>query len=514
MEDQKIDRYQAIENLTTEPFMAKNGKTKPQAAAPRPNKVPNKTLAMVFFFTMLMNVGVYFNYDFPQLYEDIMIKKFNITPVSVEFLYAIYSFPNFITTPIGSVLLSTIGLGMGIVIFNSLAFIGPMIIAAGFFFNKFWIVILGRVVYGLGGELCLIAQATISERWFSGKGLSFSQAINRTFGFLSVYSAFNFGPQFLIQTGSMEITFMLCLIASFVGFAVAGGYLLVDMNHRNKAKVKQEEEQQEQQEEQPVGHSFKLSDIKKLGKLFWLTGTTFAIGSQIYLQFLSFSTDCLVSRFAYTYEEAKNMLSLVPIFCMCLLPPISIFVVWFGRKGFLLLMSFIMGGGSILLMTTLPKNPGNIMYLALFLFSFYYALFVAVVWPSMTLSVPPAATAVALGLATTVQNIFITLFPFLFGYVNKDRTPSQYNQSLMVIVGMALVSGLLTVLMIIVDFKTGGKLNLPENNPRVAEMRKQMAAEFNRQPETGAKSDYNSLAPKSKTTQSRYDVDEDIFIRD
>lgn len=518
MEAKKIEQYQATKNIAVEPLLDKNLQMdKPKAVVKQ--KVSNKTLAMVFFFTMLMNVGVYFNYDFPQLYEDIMIKRFNITPVSVEFLYSIYSFPNFITTPLGSILLSTIGLSTGIVIFNSLAFIGPVIIALGFFFNKFWIIVVGRIVFGLGGELCLIAQATISERWFSGKGLSFSQAINRTFGFLSVTSAFYFGPEFLIKTKSMEITLVLCGISSFIGFSVAVGYLFVDMGYKKAENAKIQDKQrnevavgQEQQEQHQEETGFKLSNIKKMGKLFWLCGTTFAIGSQIYLQFLSFATDCFVSRFAYTYEEAKDMLSLIPIFCMCLLPPTSIFVVWFGRKGFLLFMSFVMGGGSILFMRTLPPNPGSIMYLVLFFFSFYYALFVVVVWPSMTLSVPPVATAVALGLATTVQNIFITLFPFIFGYINRDRTPAQYDQSLLVIVGMAVVSGLLSILTIIVDFKTGGKLNMPENNPKVTELREEMARDF--RSETVAKDagdDYQSLGTKSRTTDAKTFRDEDVI---
>lgn len=130
------------------------------------------TNIMIFLAMMFAMIGPFYMFDLPQIYEDVIIRKFNKTSVDVESLYAIYSLPNFIMTPLGSFLLGYTGLGLGAVLFESLVVIGSMMIYYGFNTGTFAYLFWGRAVYGLGSEVVVILGATIADRWFSGKLLS------------------------------------------------------------------------------------------------------------------------------------------------------------------------------------------------------------------------------------------------------------------------------------------------------------------------------------------------------
>lgn len=87
-------------------------------------------------------------------------------------LYAIFSIPNLVMTPLGSILLTYTGLGLGAVIFQMFLVIASLLINYGFATGSWGFVFWGRAVNGLGAEVGIIIAATIADRWFSGKMLT------------------------------------------------------------------------------------------------------------------------------------------------------------------------------------------------------------------------------------------------------------------------------------------------------------------------------------------------------
>jgi MFS family permease len=474
-----------------------------------PNQKP--TLMFIFIITMFMSLGAYYNFDLPQIYEDVIIHQFDVSPVEVESLYSIYSSPNFIFTPLGSLMLSFTGLGLGMVITNALVFFGSLVIASGFYFNQFKWVFLGRGLFGMGAEVAIICQATISEKWFSGKALSFSQAINRTISFMGISFAVFMGPKILIEKRTMDTSLFLYSVVAFFSFMISVVYCVFEIFYEKKhgqvgplvqmtaSKLEQFEASQSK---------FKLRNLKQFSPLFWLLAVVFAVGSQSYLMFISFSTDCMMNRFGYDYEGAKNMIFLVPLFCIVFMPVLSLLISKYGKKGFWLFFSFALGGAAFFLMSRMPVMPANYMYFFMAAIALHYSIFVATIWPSMTLSVPPQATAVALGLATTFQNVFITSLPTLFGLLNKARTVRNYNTSLFCLVCINVFGIIVMVMVIVLDFKTGKRIHLPENDPRVEKMRLAMAKEF-----ADEKPKANGDGYKSMGTKSTYDTESPEFVR-
>ncbi|KAL1260191.1 hypothetical protein QQF64_008018 [Cirrhinus molitorella] len=88
-------------------------------------------------------------------------------------LYAWYSWPNVFLCFLGGFLLDRVfGIRLGTIIFALFVLIGQIIFAAGALANHFWLMNLGRFVFGIGGESLAVAQNTYAVNWFKGKELN------------------------------------------------------------------------------------------------------------------------------------------------------------------------------------------------------------------------------------------------------------------------------------------------------------------------------------------------------
>ena len=64
-------------------------------------------------------------------------------------LYSIYSWPNVILSIFGGFLLDRVfGIRIGTIIFSALICVGQFVFALGGIVNKFWVMIVGRFIFG------------------------------------------------------------------------------------------------------------------------------------------------------------------------------------------------------------------------------------------------------------------------------------------------------------------------------------------------------------------------------
>lgn len=72
----------------------------------------------------------------------------------------------------------------------------------------------------------------------------------------------------------------------------------------------------------------------------------------------------------------------------------------------------------------------------------------------------------------------MTVLPIYFGSVNEDRTVSAYNKSLFSLRILGLGGLISATLVTIVDFRTGKRLHLPENDKRVLDAKSRSTERF------------------------------------
>ena len=151
---------------------------------------------------------------------------------------------------------------LGLILFTVVLTIGQLIFAIGGYQNSYLIMMLGRFVFGLGGESMTVSQSAIVSNWFQGKELSFAFGINLSVarigssinGPVETYYADNVSVGFALLVG-----FFICCFSLLMAFLLVG----IDMWAAKKDGLEKMTISEDEK--------FKFSDLKQFNRLpFWL----------------------------------------------------------------------------------------------------------------------------------------------------------------------------------------------------------------------------------------------------
>lgn len=188
----------------------------------------------------------------------------------------------------------------------------------------------------------------------------------------------------------------------------------------------------------------------------------------------------------------------MPISSMIVSPFVAAAIGKVGKKPLILVIDIFLGVGVYIFMRSLEVQPSYLVVLSIVLIGVHYSIFVAIVWPSMTLTVPQTTTAAALGLATTLQNFCITILSYYFGYLNLARTKQAYDRSFFSLIVIGSVSLVLSVIVLIMDQRSGKLLSLPDADKQVGVLRRRLQERYNNQT---TEREAKALASRKKGTR-------------
>ena len=330
--------------LTTDnPFsidQSKKSKKRQKAKVKDPTDGVTSTTITVFLCMIFLNIGTFWTYEIPQLFTDQLITYFQITTVEVSLMYSVYSIPGIIFSVCGSLLLTYTGLGIGIFFTASCVFIGMFLVYLGVVLKAYWLVLVGRGVFGIGGEVLMFSQTALAEKWFSGKILSLAIGWSNVMTILGTSANAYLSPLWFVQSRSLELPLFIGTLVTFVSWFASLIYFIIEERHKknfkkikkskNLASLKSSSKSGPEGEIEP---KFKLSYVKYFGSLYWITLAFFCCLSISYYQFINFMTDLLVQRYHYTYLDAKNLVGVSPLIICISIPIISPITFKFGKKG-------------------------------------------------------------------------------------------------------------------------------------------------------------------------------------
>ena len=102
-------------------------------------------------------LGSYYCYDIPAVIEGELESDFDIDSTTWSLLYTVYSIPNMVLPIFGGVFLDTIGMRIGLLVFTLILTLGQAVFMLGGYQHKYWLMLAGRVIFGLGGESMSVA---------------------------------------------------------------------------------------------------------------------------------------------------------------------------------------------------------------------------------------------------------------------------------------------------------------------------------------------------------------------
>ena len=139
-------------------------------------------------------------------------------------LYTIYSLPNMILPILGGMLLDSLGMRVGLILFCAILTLGQALFTAGGQMANYDLMLAGRGVFGAGGESMAVAQSSIVSVWFKGKELAFALGLNLSVARLGSVINAQIVPTVYNNHGlgyALSVGFMLCVFSLLNSIGIA-----------------------------------------------------------------------------------------------------------------------------------------------------------------------------------------------------------------------------------------------------------------------------------------------------
>lgn len=462
-----------------------------------PHKKPGTCLLISMMITIAFSwCGGVFFYDFPQLFTEVIIKKFRVSTVEVAFLYSIASAPTAVFTPIMSLLTEHIGLNSAAVLFSSSIFYGILVCFIGLETDNFTMLVVGRGIFGLAYESAYVVQASAIEKWFTGRFLSMGFAFSRCLCYLLSSTAAYTLPLVFVSFRTLSVPIFIYAAVAFFCCIMAFFFFILDW--KNEDILEKNPNIQNDVEEK-----FTVKDLRRVPLQAWLMVLLFATSSNCFFQFTNLGTDCLMKRFGFSYLEAKNRMAMVPMVNMFMIPVFASIVSCIGKKGVFLTGGCVFITLNYLMMASFGTDGDERVVVGVVGVGIFYSILTATFWSSFSLILPQQAVTVMFGIAISTQNFFLAVLPPVFSYLNKDRTPAAYQKCFYLLMGISSACSLLSLGITIDDIRGSKAMHLPENNKLVKENRERISTAFSLS--AGTNSAGNSRLSRSFVAKGKND---------
>ena len=186
-----------------------------KSAIPAPSGLET---AILMVSISLGNTGFFSFVDSPASLAEPLTRYLNITPQEIGLMNSFSTAFAIIMSPVAGVLITRFGLAKMAVLFNSLILTGIFISFFGIMFRRFDVLLLGRLVYGLGGPPNVICTASASSKWFSGRFLSFSMALNLFFGQIGSSLSNFINPANVVKFRTLQVAFVYYAIVATISW--------------------------------------------------------------------------------------------------------------------------------------------------------------------------------------------------------------------------------------------------------------------------------------------------------
>ncbi|XP_043851331.1 major facilitator superfamily domain-containing protein 1 isoform X2 [Dromiciops gliroides] len=420
------------------------------AALCDPARLAHRLLALVLM--CFLGFGSYFCYDNPAALQTQIQGDMHVNTATFMLLYSWYSWPNVILCFFGGFLIDRVfGIRWGSIIFSFIVCIGQVIFALGAIVNAFWLMQLGRFVFGIGGESLAVAQNTYAVSWFKGKelnlvfGLQLSMArigstVNlNVMGWLYYKIEESFG--FLGHT-ALGVTLMIGGITCV--FSLICALVLGYMDWRAERILHKEQGK--------TGEVIKFTDVKDFSLSLWLIFAVCACYYVAVFPFIGLGKLFFMEKFKVSSQEASAINSIVYVISAPLSPVFGLMVDKVGKNIFWVLcaVAATVAAHTMLVMTF--WNP----WIAMCLLGVSYSLLACALWPMVAFVVPEHQLGTAYGFMQSIQNLGLAVMSIVAGEILDLR---GYFFLEIFFIACVSVSFLAVVLLYLVDYTRGGNLN-------------------------------------------------------
>jgi MFS family permease len=407
-----------------------------QAGSPRSRSAAFRWLVLII--ASLVCFAQYYVYDSVTSLESRIVAELGFTRAQYGLLFSFYSVPNVLLfmVLIAGVLVDRLGLKKSGVLYGFLCFLGAAVTAVGAMpglathlgpihgwlrtaFMPDWspelkIMLLGRMIYGVGAEAILVVNNKILARWFSGKELAFAFGANLTLMRLGTVLAVN-GQVPIADVWGLSGALWFTAALMGVGFASFFGYLLLERTSKPTAAAAGDAAPTAPEER------FVLRDAFTFSPAFWYVALLCVTFYSAIFPFAAHAPDILTQRFGYSPELAARYASILTAGTMIFTPLFGRLIDRRGHRATLMLLGSLILFPCHLLIGYTHLHPA----IPLFFAGVAFSIVPAALWAAIPLMVPERHLGTAYGVVGYVQNVGLWLFPWLAGKIADAHTTTN-----------------------------------------------------------------------------------------
>jgi MFS family permease len=379
--------------------------------APGPRPTLGASIAM-FVATSIAMIGNYYVYDSIGPIADLLTRELGFSDTQIGALNAVYSLPNLAMVLIGGVLVDRYS-ARGVVFATTLiCFVGAVVTALG---DRFALMVVGRLLFGLGAETMIVAVTVAFAQWFVGRHFALLLALNISVARMGSYLA-DRSPSFARELYQQGWQPPLWLAVGFAAAAVGGGivYWLVDRREAARGTLALA----------PPSDRIDWRNLFRFPAEYWyVVGLCVTFYSVIFPFRSTFAIKYLQHAHGLSLEAASTMNSYVFLAAAFVTPVFGLLLDRIGKQALLLAI----GALALPLSFVLLAGSHGSLWGATVLLGVSFSLVPAVLWPAVARYVAADQLGTAYGLMTMLQQAGLVVANFAAGYANDVSGASATN---------------------------------------------------------------------------------------
>lgn len=400
----------------------------------------------------LTGFGNYFCYDSPEGLEKQIEQTMGVQQGDYMTLFSFYSTPNIILCFFGGVLIDQyLGVRLGTVVFLTLLVIGQLSVALGAFTRHFYLMQLGRFIYGLGGESLTVAQNAYVVNWFRGHEMNmvfgFQISVSRGGSFLAlnvIHPIYKFLIQYHDDSSALGYTMFIAAMTCVVSLSFA--IVLAFFDKKVMGNVNRNPGQTDSDD---------VRGIREVGKFkpeYWIINIICASFYVTIFPFIALGSKFFQIKWEISQDLANGYASAIYVIAAISCPIIGYMVDRIGRNLiFLVVASTLVVASHMLMALTYIK-----LWIPVLLLGIGYSIMCSAIWPLIALVVPQHLIGTAYGCTTSIQNLGLALATSVTGRIVDNY---GYIDVELFFVLLAGISVIFSIILVLVDNASDGLLN-------------------------------------------------------
>lgn len=398
---------------------------------------------LIFAFLAVAYYGNYYVYDSVGPVADLLERQRAFSDSQIGMLNAIYNLPNILLILLGGILVDRFGSARMLVWTSAICLLGALLTA---YSPGYGGMVVGRLLFGIGGETFGIAVMAGVVKYFTGRNLAFALGSVLAVARLGSYSV-DMSPTWFAGAYAEGWQPPLVIAAVFAALSLAGsvGYWWLDRGTRGTRKA------------EPGGSTqrFVWRDLLSFGPAYWYLLILCVLWYAVIFAFRStFAIKYFQHAHGLELDAAGKLNGYVFLAALFATPIFGWICDRTGRYAPMLAFGALLLPLAIAVMAITPWS----LWVGTVLIGVSFSLVPAVMWPLVAKLVPTDKFGTAIGLMWVVQNLGMGGANLIAGWLNDANDAGPLNaagyQPMMLFFFVSSALGFVTAMLL---WRTAGR---------------------------------------------------------